>query len=113
TRSDQAPVNTTDSGGGALTLRWLLGEDWTLKSISAYRSSNSNMNIDVDTLPVSIADNNLVYHSHQFSQELQALYDNGSDLHGVVGVYAFDGYAEGINKYALLALPPYQQLGYS
>ncbi len=113
TRSGQPPVNTTDSGGGALTLHWLLGEDWTLKSISAYRSSNANMNIDVDTLPVSIADNNLVYHSHQFSQELQALYDNGSDLHGVVGVYWFDGYAEGINKYALLALPPYQQLGYS
>ncbi len=113
TRADQPPVNLSNAGGGALTLRWMPGGDWTYKSITAYRSSNSNMNIDVDTLPVSIADNNLVYHSHQFSQELQALYDNGNDLHGVMGLYAFDGYAGGINKYALLALPPYQQLGYS
>lgn len=113
TQSDQPPVNLSNSGGGALTLRWMPSDNWEFKSITAYRSSNTNMNIDVDTLPVSIADNNLIYHSHQFSQELQALYDNGSDLHGVMGVYYFNGYAGGVNKYALLALPPYQQLGYS
>jgi len=113
TQSDQPPVNLSNSGGGALTMRYVANENWEFKSITAYRGSNSNMNIDVDTLPVSIADNNLVYHSHQFSQELQALYDNGSDLHGVMGLYWFDGYAAGVNKYALLALPPYTTLGYS
>ncbi len=113
TRSEQPPVNLTDSGGGALTLRWMPGEDWTFKSISAWRTSNSNMNIDVDTLPVSIGDTNLVYHSRQFSQELQADYDNGSNLRGTMGLYYFDGRAAGIIKYALLALPPYTQLGYA
>ncbi|EQD65297.1 TonB dependent receptor, partial [mine drainage metagenome] len=45
TQSDQPPVNLSNSGGGALTLRWMPTANWEFKSITAYRSSNSNMNI--------------------------------------------------------------------
>jgi len=113
TQSSMPPVNLTDSGGASLIMNWQPSGNLTYKSITAYRSSNSNMNIDVDTLPLPIADNNLVYHSHQFSQELRAIYDNGTDLHGVLGLYFFDGYAAGDNKYALLDFPPFTTLGYA
>ena len=113
TQSGQPPVNLTNTWGGTLTLNVTPEGNWAYKSITAYRGSTTNTNIDVDTLPQSIADNNIVYHDHQFSQELQALYDDGDALHGVLGLYYFDGVASGILKYALLALPPYSTLGYS
>lgn len=113
TRSGMPQVNNTKLWGTALTLNWIVNQDWTLKSITSYRGSSTNSNIDFDTLPVQVADVSAVYKDHQFTQELQANYDNGGAVHGVFGLYYFDGTAEGSIHNIFLGSPPYSTLGYS
>lgn len=88
-------VNDTNLDGLSLTADWLLNDAWTLKSITARRSSDTDTNIDFDTLPNTIADVRAVYSDKQFSQELQALYDAGESFNGVFGLYYFNGEAGG------------------
>ncbi len=113
TRSGMPQLNNTTLWGTALTLNWIVSQDWTLKSISSYRGSRTNTNIDFDTLPVQVADVSAVYKDHQFTQELQANYDNGGNIHGVFGLYYFDGTAEGAIHNIFLGSPPYSTLGFS
>lgn len=111
TRSGMAQLNHTELKGAALTLNWIASQAWTLKSITAYRDSSTNTNIDFDTLPEKIADVNAVYKDHQFSQELQANYDSGDTVHGVFGLYYFKGAASGQIHNIFLGSPPYSTLG--
>jgi iron complex outermembrane receptor protein len=113
TRSGMPQVNNTTLWGTALTLNWIVSQDWTLKSITAYRGSSTNSNIDFDTLPEQIADVSAVYKDHQFTQEFQANYDNGGAVHGVFGLYYFNGTAKGGIDNIFLGSPPYSTLGYS
>lgn len=94
-RNGMANVNSTSMSGGALTLGWNLGEAWTLKSVTAYRESDTETHIDFDTLPNTIADVIAFYGDHQMSQEFQLNYDNAGDFRGVAGLYYFDGRAGG------------------
>ncbi len=50
---------------------------WSLKSISAARKSDTETEIDFDTLPQRIADVHAGYHDTQLSQEFQAAFDGG------------------------------------
>ncbi|MFX6152999.1 hypothetical protein ABTF40_19040, partial [Acinetobacter baumannii] len=59
------------------------------------RESDTETNIDFDTLPNIIADVKAFYADEQVSHELQANYDAGGRARGVMGVYAFDGEAGG------------------
>ena len=113
TRSGMAQLNHTKMYGSALTMNWIVSEDWSLKSVTAVRGSSTDTNIDFDTLPEKIADVNAVYKDHQFSQELQANYDAGGSVHGVAGLYYFDGTANGEIHNIFLGSPPYSTLGYS
>lgn len=113
TRSGMPQVNQTKMKGAALTLNWIVSQDWTLKSVSAYRSSSTDSNIDFDTLPEQIADVSAIYKDHQFSEELQANYDAGGVLHGVMGLYYFNGSAAGEIHNIFLGSPPYSLLGLS
>ncbi|MDE2308151.1 MAG: TonB-dependent receptor [Xanthomonadaceae bacterium] len=113
TRSGMAQLNHTKMYGSALTMNWIASEDWSLKSVTAVRGSSTDTNIDFDTLPEKIADVNAVYSDHQFSQELQANYDAGGSVHGVAGLYYFDGTANGEIHNIFLGSPPYSTLGYS
>ena len=113
TRSGFPQVNHTKLYGTALTMNWIASEDWSLKSITAVRGSYTDTNIDFDTLPEKIADVNAVYGDHQFSQEFQANYDAGGVLHGVFGLYYFDGSADGEIHNIFLGSPPYSTLGLS
>ncbi len=113
TRSGMAQVNQTKLEGAALTMNWIASLDWTLKSITAYRDSSTNTNIDFDTLPEKIADVSAIYKDHQFSQELQANYDSGRSVHGVFGLYYFKGAASGTIHNIFLGSPPYSTLGLS
>ena len=113
TRSGMPQVNRTKLYGTALTLNWIVSQDWTLKSITAYRGSSSVTNIDFDTLPEKIADVTGGYEDHQFTQELQANYDSGGSVHGVFGLFYFDGTASGHIHNIFLGSPPYSTLGYS
>ncbi|MBE1162605.1 TonB-dependent receptor [Dyella acidiphila] len=111
TRSGMSQLNWTRMKGAALTMNWIVSQNWTLKSVSAYRSSSTESNIDFDTLPVAVADVGAIYKDHQFSQEIQANYDAGGAVHGVMGVYYFNGSASGDIDNIFLGSPPYSTLG--
>ena len=113
TRSGMAQVNHTKLYGTALTMNWIASQDWSLKSITAVRGSSTGTNIDFDTLPEQIADVSATYKDHQFTQELQANYDSGGSVHGVFGLYYFNGTASGQIRNIFLGSPPYSTLGYS
>jgi iron complex outermembrane receptor protein len=113
TRSGMAQLNNTEMSGAALTLNWIASQDWSFKSITAYRESSTDTNIDFDTLPEKIADVGADYRDHQFTQELQANYDSGGSLHGVFGLFYFKGSAAGQIDNIFLGSPPYSLLGLS
>ncbi|TPG10245.1 TonB-dependent receptor [Rhodanobacter glycinis] len=113
TRGGMAQVNHTKLYGTALTLNWIASQDWSFKSVTALRGSSTLTNIDFDTLPQKIADVSAIYKDHQFSQELQANYDAGGSVHGVAGLYYFDGSATGQIHNIFLGSPPYSTLGLS
>jgi iron complex outermembrane receptor protein len=113
TRSGMAQLNNTEMSGAALTLNWIASQDWSFKSITAYRESSTDTNIDFDTLPEKIADVGANYSDHQFTQELQANYDSGGSLHGVFGLFYFKGSAAGQIDNIFLGSPPYSLLGLS
>jgi len=95
TQSGLAPLNGTDSSGSALHIEWRTNPAWTIKSITSYRETSSENNIDFDTTPAPIADVAATYYDHQATQELQFIYDGGGRLNGVLGAYYFNGTAGG------------------
>jgi len=103
TQSGLAPLNGTDSSGGAMTIAWQINDAWDFKSISAYRKTDSENNIDFDTTPAPITDVIATYYDKQFSQELQFIY-GGDSFSGVFGAYYFDGEAGGLVKNNFLNL---------
>ena len=94
-RNGMPNINDTSMNGASLTLGWNLGEAWTLKSVTAFRESDTETNIDFDTLPQTIADVKAFYSDEQTSQEFQLNYDNAGDFRGVFGLYWFEGEAGG------------------
>ena len=73
--------------GGSAALTWTLSDAWSLKSITAYRELDSKSYIDIDASEFELGDVFVSFHQNQFSQELQAQYDNGSNLHATYGLY--------------------------
>ena len=96
TQSGLEPLNSTDSEGYSLTIDWDLNDEWSFKSITAYRESDSQNNIDFDTTPARITDVIATYFDEQTSQEFQFLYDGGGKFNGVFGLFYFDGTAGGL-----------------
>jgi iron complex outermembrane receptor protein len=103
-QSGMAPVNQTHMVGEALTLTYYGSNSWTYKSITAHRQSNTDTNIDFDTLQPPIADVGGYYHDWQNSEELQATYQGDSGTSGVIGFYYFNGLAGGTIKNDFLGL---------
>ena len=98
TQSGLTPLNGTESKGASIVVSSALSDAWDFKSISAYRESDSENNIDFDTTPARIVDVQATYNDHQLTQELQFVYDGGGKLSGVLGAYYFDGEAGGLVK---------------
>jgi iron complex outermembrane receptor protein len=98
TQSGLAPLNGTESKGGSIVVSAELNNGWDFKSISAYRESDSENNIDFDTTPARIVDVSATYYDEQLSQEFQFVYDTGGKLSGVLGAYYFEGEAGGLVK---------------
>jgi iron complex outermembrane recepter protein len=94
-RNGMPNINDTSMFGASATLSWNLGDAWVLKSVTAYRESDTETNIDFDTLPNTIADVKAFYSDDQLSQEFQLNYDAGGDVRGVTGLYWFTGSAGG------------------
>ncbi|HJU39121.1 MAG TPA: TonB-dependent receptor, partial [Tahibacter sp.] len=89
-------VNETEMRGESLVMNFLPGGDFSFKSVTAYRKSDTATNIDFDTLQAKITDVRAYYDDNQFSQELQMNYDGGGAFHAVGGIYYFRGEASGI-----------------
>ncbi|MDQ3245280.1 MAG: TonB-dependent receptor [Pseudomonadota bacterium] len=83
--------------GGGLALHGQIGvNDWlTFRSITAYRKDRSETPIDFDALPAADLDVPAIYRNKQFSQEVQAVMDNGP-LAGVLGAYYLDANAKNV-----------------
>ncbi len=105
TRAGAGDRNNVETRGGAFTARWDVTDQFTLKSISAYREGNSQTPIDFDGLPVKDFDVPAYYDDWQFTQELQLLFDTGR-FSGVFGLYYLDGNASGAFDVILTNLVP-------
>lgn len=104
-RNGMPNTNYTKVDGASMTVNYRADDNWTLKYVLAKRESDTETNIDFDTLPFPIADVKAFYNDQQVSQELQVNYDGGGRSRGVVGLYSFSGEAGGQvlnNFYGLL-----------
>lgn len=98
TQSGLKPLNGTDAKGASLVIASKLNDAWRFKSITAYRDSDSENNIDFDTTAARIVDVTATYYDKQKTQEFQFNYEPGTKLNGVLGAYYFDGEAGGLVK---------------
>jgi iron complex outermembrane receptor protein len=77
-------------------LEWELDKEFTLKSISAYRSTEWTDICDADNTPLELITTDVASDSEQFSQEFQVLYDNDklfSDTYSATtGSASIDGF---------------------
>ena len=99
-RNGMPNVNDTEMKGMSAAFNWRpvdgsALEGWAFKYVAARRESDTETNIDFDTLPNKIADVKAFYSDEQTSQEFQVNYDQGGRARGVIGVYSFDGTAGG------------------
>ncbi|HVH34687.1 MAG TPA: TonB-dependent receptor [Tahibacter sp.] len=94
-RSGMPNVNDTEMKGVSATANWRATDSWAFKYIFARRDSDTETNIDFDTLPNKIADVKAFYRDNQTTNELQVNYDGGGMARGVMGIYSFDGEAGG------------------
>ena len=94
TKGGAGDINHVEARGASLLGEWSLSDAITLKSITAYRSGETNTVIDFDELPAKILDIPGRYNDHQFSQELQLLY-SGQRVQGVAGIYYLNATAAG------------------
>jgi iron complex outermembrane receptor protein len=94
TRAGAGDENEVETRGVSLTGEWRVADRLTLKSITAYRDGETNGNIDFDNTPGAVLDIPAFYADHQFSQEVQLVYE-GERLQGVAGLYYLDGHARG------------------
>jgi iron complex outermembrane recepter protein len=94
-RNGMPNINDTEMKGASVTVNWRPNESWAVKYVGAKRESDTETNIDFDTLPNKIADVKAFYSDEQVSHEFQVNYDGGDRARGVVGLYSFDGEAGG------------------
>jgi len=81
-----------DSFGTALTLEYDISDNFTIKSISAYRDTDGFFNRDADGSPLRITHtSNFDYQHKQFSQEFQFIGASADNkLRYAAGLYYFD-----------------------
>jgi iron complex outermembrane receptor protein len=84
-----AVLSTSEVWGVSGTVSFDLTDALTLKSITAYRSTESRGIRDADNTPFLIITTDVGAESDQFSQELQLQLDTGS-VSGILGAYYFD-----------------------
>lgn len=86
--------NKVTTEGVSLTAQVDLNDVWTIKSITAYRSGDTDTLIDFDNTPAPTLDVPAIYGDHQFTQEFQALFSTDR-IQGVAGIFYLDGTASG------------------
>ena len=86
--------NKVTTEGVSLTAQVDLNDVWSFKSITAYRTGDTDTLIDFDNTPAPTLDVPAVYGDHQFTQEFQALFSTDR-IQGVAGLFYLDGTASG------------------
>ena len=86
--------NSVVNQGVSFTARIDLNDEWTFKSITAYREGDTDTVIDFDNTPAPTLDIPAFYADHQFTQEFQFQY-SGDRIQGVGGLFYLDGTAAG------------------
>ncbi|WP_395651561.1 TonB-dependent receptor [Brevundimonas sp.] len=94
TRAGIGDTNEVTTEGVSLTAEINLSDVWTFKSITAYRSGDTDTVIDFDNTPQPTLDIPAVYGDHQFTQEFQFLFETDR-IQGVAGLYYLNGTASG------------------
>jgi iron complex outermembrane receptor protein len=89
------PKQEIEAFGGAMHIDLKLSDALTLRNIAAYREDRSATPIDFDALPAQDVDVPAIYSNHQFSDELQLLYES-KKLNGVAGFYYLNAEARNI-----------------
>lgn len=82
-------ASSLENWGTSATVNAELGDQWSLKSITAYRSLAWRGARDADNTPFVILDTDYATDGDQFSQELQVLFES-QRWQGVLGVYYFE-----------------------
>lgn len=88
------PGNRSDAKGYALTTTWT-SAPWVLRSITSYRTTATDNNIDFDTVEAPILDITASNSSRQLSAEVQLEYRGPGNSDVILGGYFFDGAAGG------------------
>jgi len=83
--------NEVESSGAQLRVEWTR-DDWTVRSITAYREDDSKSPIDFDSTAARSFDAPVIYTNKQTSQEFQVIY-GGEKLTVVGGAYYLDANA--------------------
>jgi len=86
--------NSVMSQGASATVQINLNDNWTFKSITAWREGETTTVIDFDNTPAPTLDIPGFYADDQFTQEFQFLFDYDR-IQGVAGFFYLDGHAEG------------------
>ena len=94
TRAGSGDKNKVEARGVSLLGEWDVNDAIKLKSITAYRSGETNGTIDFDELPAAILDVPAHYNDHQFTQELQLLYTTDK-VQAVGGLFYLNATAAG------------------
>ena len=90
TNGGTAPVESSLTAWGlSAAMEWEINQQYTVKSISAYRSTEWRGIRDADNTPLELITTDVASESEQFSQEFQVLYENDK-LSGIAGLYYFD-----------------------
>ncbi|MCH8490499.1 MAG: TonB-dependent receptor [Oceanicaulis sp.] len=99
-----------EAQGLSLSGDFQINDQWTFRSITAWREDTSITPIDFDSLPSADLDVPAIYENEQFSQEFQLVY-TGERLNGIIGAYYLDAEASTVfdvvlaNTGALIGLP--------
>lgn len=75
--------------GSSISLDYTLDNEFSIKSITAYRSTEMSIGIDVDHSPLSILDTFYTDTYEQTSQEFQFISPDQSSFKYIVGLYLF------------------------
>jgi iron complex outermembrane receptor protein len=86
--------NSVMTEGASATIEIGLNDNWTFKSITAWRQGDTDTVIDFDNTPAPTLDIPAYYADDQLTQEFQFLFDYDR-IQGVAGFFYLDGHAEG------------------
>jgi iron complex outermembrane receptor protein len=94
TNAGVGDVNSVMTQGASATVRLELNDNWTFKSITAWRDGETDTVIDFDNTPAPTLDIPAFYADDQFTQEFQFLFDFDR-IQGIAGFFYLNGHAEG------------------